>query len=108
MSDAGDALETLDDGHHDAARILLQRSLALVPRRSGRLAGTGRAVVDAQGLHITWGSASVPYAGPINFGWPARGIRAQPFATEPLERNRSDLEAAYTSAAAGILEDVHD
>lgn len=36
------------------------------------------------------GRASVPYAGPIHYGWPAHGIEANPFvtdaaqATEPL------------------------
>lgn len=45
------------------------------PRRTGKLIAnyrTGR----AKGKAILYvGSARVPYAGPINFGWPARNIQ---------------------------------
>lgn len=60
----------------------------LVPRRRGRLAATirpGRAKGKAT---VRAGSAAVPYAGPIHWGWPARNIAAQPFLVDALERDR--------------------
>ena len=48
------------------------------------------------------GGASLPYAGPIHWGWPARRIEAQPFiadaaqATEPIwiPAYEADVQAA--------------
>lgn len=79
-----------------------------VPRRSGRLAGsirrskgsTTKAVVRA-------GRKSVPYAGPIHFGWPNRRvvfgkptdapapIAAQPFLTDALSSKREVVFTMY-------------
>lgn len=49
------------------------------PRRSGRLAGDVRGNRAKSKAVVTAGRASVPYAGPINYGWPARGIAAAGF-----------------------------
>lgn len=46
---------------------------------------TGRLRADVRGNRarakavVTAGRAAVPYAGPINYGWPARGIKAAMF-----------------------------
>lgn len=45
------------------------------PRRSGKLAGTVRGNRAKNKAQVTIGTARVPYAGPIIFGWPKRGIR---------------------------------
>lgn len=49
------------------------------PSRSGRLEGTIRGNKAKNKAVITAGRASVPYAGPANYGWPARNITANPF-----------------------------
>lgn len=46
------------------------------PRRSGRLAGTARGNKAKAKAVVLAGRARVPYAGPINYGWPKRGIKA--------------------------------
>jgi len=48
-------------------------------KKTGRLAGTARGNRAKGKAVVTWGRASVPYAGPINYGWPARNIKAQDF-----------------------------
>lgn len=72
VEDLKDALGAIaDEGAARAARH--------APMRSGRLAQSvrgnrakGKAVVRA-------GRSSTPYAGPINYGWPARNIAASGF-----------------------------
>lgn len=46
-----------------------------VPRKSGRLAGSIRATAGAAKAAVMAGSARVPYAGVINYGWPAGSMR---------------------------------
>jgi hypothetical protein len=52
---------------------------SLAPRRSGRLAGDVRAGKAKTKATIAVGRASVPYAGPVNYGWPRRHIAANLF-----------------------------
>lgn len=49
------------------------------PRRTGRLAGDIRGNRAKSKAVIAAGRSSVPYAGPINYGWPKRGIAASGF-----------------------------
>jgi len=58
----------------------------LIPVRSGRLAGTARGNKAKSKAVVTVGRASVPYAGAVNFGWPARGIAANPFLQKTDQR----------------------
>lgn len=44
------------------------------PRKSGRLAADIRGNRAKSKAVVTAGRASVPYAGPINYGWPKRNI----------------------------------
>lgn len=56
-----------------------EKAAAHAPRRSGRLAGSLRGNRAQSKAVVTAGGASVPYAGPINYGWPARGITGSGF-----------------------------
>jgi hypothetical protein len=84
-ADLGD----LKDANQAAGRMVAADAVARAPRRTGRLAGTIRASRQARRAQVVAGRSSVPYAGPIHWGWPARGIASQPFlsaaaqATEP-------------------------
>lgn len=49
------------------------------PRRTGRLAGDIRGNRARSKAVVTAGRVSVPYAGPINYGWAARGIEPSGF-----------------------------
>jgi len=52
---------------------------ATAPQRTGRLAGSIRANRAKSSIQLKAGSSSVPYAGVIEYGWPARNIEAQPY-----------------------------
>ena len=72
------------------------RASQLVPRRTGRLASTIRGNRATSKAVVAVGRATVPYAGPINYGWAARNIapahylqrtdeQMQPIALQMLE-----------------------
>lgn len=44
------------------------------PKRSGRLAASIRGNRAQSKAVVTAGRSTIPYAGPINYGWPRRGI----------------------------------
>ncbi len=77
--------------HKKVVRPVAKEAKTLVPRRSGDLAGTIRALGSQAAGRVAAGKKSVPYAGPIHFGWPARNIKAQPFLTDALERRQNDV-----------------
>jgi hypothetical protein len=95
----------LDDLKDVMARISQEGArvaAGFAPRRTGRLARTVRGNRAARKAVVSAGRASVRYAGPINYGWPARNIKADPFmqradavmgprATQMLEEGVSDL-----------------
>lgn len=67
------------------------------PKLTGTLAGDVRGNRARSSAHVAAGRASVPYAGPINYGWRAHNITAsgfmqkadqewQPFALRRLEQ----------------------
>lgn len=59
----------------EGARI----AAGFAPKVSGRLAGAIRGNRAKSSAVITAGRASVPYAGPINYGWPSRNIAPSGF-----------------------------
>lgn len=56
-----------------------QRAASHAPKKSGRLAGDIRGNRAKSKAVVTAGRASVPYAGPINYGWPKRNITGAGF-----------------------------
>lgn len=59
-----------------------------IPRRSGRLAASVRGNRAQSKAVVTVGRAAVPYAGPINYGWPSRGIAPALFMQKADEEMR--------------------
>lgn len=78
------------------------------PKRSGRLASSIRGNRAQSKAVVTAGRASVPYAGPINYGWPKRGIAASGFMQEadremqPIAIQRLEEEINRQIKAKGL------
>lgn len=96
----------LKDANGRAGAVVVPAAAGRAPRRSGRLAASGRANRAGGRASVSFGSAAVPYAGPIHWGWPARGIAAQPFAVEGAEATRPVWEAAYVADVEALLDKV--
>ena len=76
------------------------------PRQGGRLKASGRAFATQRAGVIRFGSAGVPYAGPIHWGWPAKNIRAQPFAAEAAQRTEPVWTKAYERKMHEVINSV--
>lgn len=72
VEDLKDAFAAIADRGREAAA-------AAAPRRTGRLAADIRGNRAKSKAVVTAGRASVPYAGPINYGWPKRRIEPTHF-----------------------------
>ena len=89
------ALEELDDAAKDnlkdigfkVGEFVAQQAREEVPVLSGALRGTIRPAKTARGAKIRSGSARVPYAGPIHFGWRSRNIRPNQFLYRAVDKN---------------------
>ncbi len=77
---AGVELEDLKDVFADVAARGARFASSFAPKKTGRLARSVRGNRAKNKAVVAAGSArSVPYGGPINYGWEARGIAASSF-----------------------------
>lgn len=94
----GIEVDDLKDAFSEIAQLGARLGAHFAPKRSGRLSGDVRGNRARSKAVITAGRVSVPYAGPINYGWRAHNIspsgfmqRAdkmlQPFALRRLEKS---------------------
>lgn len=106
LRQAGDDLQDLREAHATAARIAATASAALAPRLTGRLASSVRGSGTKTAATLRAGFASVPYAGPIHWGWPARGITAQPFLSQGAQDSEGRWLPIYEAAVDGAIQKV--
>lgn len=104
------ALKAVDGGitdlkraHADAAEVVEQRASELVPVLDGILDSSIRSAGQAAGGIVRAGSASVRYAGPIHFGWPARGIAPQPFLYDALDDRANQVLEVYEDRVGQVI-----
>lgn len=71
--------EDLKDAMGRIAEEIKPDYQAATPALTGRLRGDYRASKSKGKANLYVGRASVPYAAPINYGWPARNIAAANF-----------------------------
>lgn len=104
LRDLGDGVDDLKDANARAARIVATAAAARAPRVSGALAGTLRGNRAAGRASVMAGRASVAYAGPIHWGWPARGIEANPFVVDAAQAT----EGLWLSGYEADIDDLVD
>lgn len=91
-------VEDLKDSFSDIASFGARLAAGYAPKRSGRLAGDVRGNRARSKAVIAAGRVSVPYAGPINYGWAKHNIspagfmqkadkQLQPWSLRRLERD---------------------
>lgn len=86
-----------------AAERARDRARQLVPRRSGALSDSIRVESLPTGAELVAGSSSVPYAGVIEYGWPARHIAAQPYMRPTVTDDGRELVEPYTDHIDGLM-----
>ena len=79
LKQAGDNLKDLKTVNRGVGEYIARGSRGSAPRRSGALAASARASSAVSKVQVLVGRASVPYAGPIHWGWAARNISPNPW-----------------------------
>jgi phage gpG-like protein len=102
MKRAGLDLGDFADAHAAAASIVAAEAPAWIRSRSGRLAGSIRPGHAKTSATIRAGGARIRYAGPHEWGWPARHMAAHPF----LTTSASTTEPAWTEVYMARLDAV--
>jgi hypothetical protein len=95
LKKAGESLDDLKALNLEAASTVEDAARPDVPRRSGRLAASLRSSATPRAGVVRIGKASVPYAGPIHFGWRRRNIHPQPFLYDALGARRDEITRVY-------------
>ncbi|MFD8496204.1 hypothetical protein [Amycolatopsis sp. NPDC059657] len=91
-----DLRKELAQAHKDTADVVARPASAAAPHRSGRLARTVKPSASVKGAIVRAGrGASVPYAGPIHFGWRKRHIRANPFLFRTAGKKRDEYTEVF-------------
>lgn len=77
-----------------------------VPRLTGRLSGTVRPGGTRTMAVVRAGGAAVPYAGVIEFGWPAHNIEAQPSITTAAADTEPEWLGYYQTEIGRIIDRI--
>ena len=99
-------LDDLKDANARVSAMVAQWAAVTAPRRTGQLGGSVRGTRQAARAVINAGSASVPYAGVINYGWPARNIAAQPWMSQAAVNTQPSWLPIYQADVQKILDTV--
>jgi hypothetical protein len=92
--------------HKAAAEPVGVAAVRMAPRDSGKLAGSHKTKATRTQAKVTAGSASVPYAGPIHFGWPGHNIEPQPWLTSALELQWDAAVRVYENEVERIIHKI--
>lgn len=114
LRQADASLQDLKDAHAAAASIAARASAALAPVRTGRLRDTIRSSGTKTAGIIRAGFKSVPYAGPIHWGWYTRPrgnwrggpIQANPFLSDGAKDSEGRWIRIYEHHVAAAIEKV--
>lgn len=98
-----DAKNDMKPAHQKAAEIVVLGAKKYVPVRTGALSESLRAYARQRAGVVRVGSLSVPYAGPIHFGWPMRRIKPNPFIYEAADERRREIAALYAERMEELI-----
>lgn len=87
------------------AEVIVPEMQRRVPKgESRRLFGSIGVKASTRDAYVKVGSqVRVPYAFPVNFGWPSRGIPAQEFVYSSIEAKDSEIYDKYEDAIDDLV-----
>lgn len=98
----GERADDLTDTHRAAAERVETAAEHGAPKRSGRLAGSGKARATKTRAYVTFGTR-LEYAAVIHFGWPAHNIAPDPFLYDALDDRRSEVVELYERRIEALI-----
>lgn len=99
----GADMDELKDANKELSTEIADKASAQAPVRTGRLASSVRGTRQQKRVRIKAGGARVPYAGVIEYGWPARGIVAQPFLRRTSFENKDYIKETYEENIQSLI-----
>lgn len=94
----------LKDANARVSSLVAATAAGRAPQRTGRLAASVRGNRAVGRATVSAGGASLPYGGPIHYGWPAHGIEAQPFISEAAEDTEPVWLPMYESDVQRVVD----
>lgn len=102
MSKAGASTDDMKNVMHGIGQLVVNAAQPTI--RTGKLKSTLRAGKGKTKAVVRMGGARAPYAGVINYGWPAHNIQAMPVPIEQTVRaERPEILQAVNDGIAEIL-----
>jgi hypothetical protein len=98
LTKLGKDLESNIELNKELSATLSQKASAMAPRLTGALASSVQGNPSAEKAQILAGSAAVPYAGVIEYGWPDRNIDAQPYLNPAVYDNLGYIIEKYNDS----------
>ena len=98
LSKLGRDLESNLELNKELSTTLSQKASALAPRLTGALASSVVGNPSSEKAQILAGSAAVPYAGVIEYGWPDKNIQAQPYLRPAVYNNIGFIVEKYNDS----------
>lgn len=97
-------LQDLKRINKETADYIASAARPRTPHRTGRLAATLRTSGTNRAGVIRAGTARVPYAAVIHYGWPRRNIEPQPWLVDAAQRTEPAWSARYQSEINDLVE----
>ena len=91
-------LESNIELNKELSTTLAQKASNMAPRLTGALASSVVGNPSAEKAQILAGSDAVPYAGVIEYGWPAKNIQARPYLTTAVNQNMGYIVEKYNDS----------
>lgn len=116
LKKAGHDLTELKAEHAKIAKLVAGRAAMRAPVKTGRLRESIRSSGTNAAAVVRAGRASVPYAGPIHWGWPSRPkpakgwrggpIKATPFIYDAADDTRQQWEHVYLAYLEHVISQI--
>ena len=103
---AGVDMEDMKDANAAVGALVAEAAAAQAPRRTGKLAASVRGNRAAGRAQVLAGRATIPYAGPIHWGWAAHNIDPNPFMSVAAQDTEPIWVERYTDAISRIIDKV--
>jgi hypothetical protein len=106
LKQAGADMGDLKAVNRRVGELVADAARPRVPVRSGRLVASIRPAAAAAKVTIRAGSARLPYAGPIHWGWPKHHITANPFLSDAAIRTEDTWVGYYFDELQAVVDGV--
>lgn len=106
LKKAGSDLQDFTDLNAAIGRYVSARAAAMAPSRTGTLAASIRASKAKSSATLRAGSAKVPYAGVVHWGWPLRHIRPRTFLADAAAVTEPTWSKWYMTRVEKIVSEV--